>query len=136
MPNRAAKACGKTGCRALVRGAGSRCAEHAREREQARGSATARGYGFDWRTLRASHLAAHPTCSHPECGKAATDVDHVNPHRGDDRLRLDAGNLQSLCHSHHSSKTATQDGGFGRRRIEVEIERDGSYTAVEWEPSV
>jgi 5-methylcytosine-specific restriction protein A len=48
------------------------------------------------------------------CGARATDVDHIIAHRGDDRLRLDPANLQSFCHAHHSSKTATEDGGFGR----------------------
>lgn len=135
MPNRSARPCGKPGCSRLARGAGSRCADHAREREQARGTAKVRGYGADWRTLRAAHLRAHPSCSHPECDMLATDVDHLTPHRGDDALRLDPDNLQSLCHSHHSSKTATQDGGFGRARCEL-IEERGVYTYVEWEPSV
>jgi 5-methylcytosine-specific restriction protein A len=40
-------------------------------------------------------------------------VDHIVPkaHGGTD----DSGNLQTLCRSCHSSKTATEDGGgFGR----------------------
>ena len=45
----------------------------------------------------------------------ATDVDHIVPHRGDARLLYDENNLQSLCKSCHSRKTATEDGGFGNR---------------------
>src|SRR4051812_33623901 len=115
MPSRSAKPCGKPGCKALVRGA-TRCTEHTREREQARGSASQRGYDGAWRTLRAAHLSAHPMCSHPSCDLIATDVDHVTPHRGDNGLRLDPDNLQSLCHGHHSAKTVAQDGGLGRMR--------------------
>jgi 5-methylcytosine-specific restriction protein A len=51
-------------------------------------------------------------CQAPGCDQAATDVDHiVSKAKGG----TDAGtNLQSLCHSHHSMKTAREDGGFGR----------------------
>ena len=44
----------------------------------------------------------------------ATVVDHIKPHHGDQRLFWDVGNWQSLCKAHHDSKTATEDGGFGR----------------------
>lgn len=48
--------------------------------------------------------------------KAATDLDHINPHKGDMVLFWDKDNWQGLCHSHHSQKTATEDGGFGNPR--------------------
>lgn len=124
MPNRPAKACLTHGCRVLVRGSASRCPEHARAKESARGSSTSRGYDAEWRRLRGAHLSAHPMCSHPACDLIATDVDHVTPHRGDDRLRLDPDNLQSLCHGHHSSKTVAQDGGLGRARV---VDDGGGY---------
>jgi len=38
----------------------------------------------------------------------AVDVDHIIPHKGDDALRLDPANLQSLCKWHHRSKTARE----------------------------
>ena len=44
----------------------------------------------------------------------ATDVDHVIPHRGDERLMWDEKNWQGLCARHHGIKTAREDGGFGR----------------------
>ncbi len=44
---------------------------------------------------------------------AATDVDHIQPHRGDMTLFWDSSNWQPLCHRHHAQKTAREDGGFG-----------------------
>jgi len=63
----------------------------------------------EWQRLRADQLLQEPFCR--ECGRLgagrvrATDVDHIRPHRGDWALFADPGNLQSLCHSHHSAKT-------------------------------
>jgi 5-methylcytosine-specific restriction protein A len=72
---------------------------------------TERGYGYDWQQLRAQHIAEHPLCV--ECERegrvtAATQIDHVIPHKGDDSLRLDPRNLQSLCDNHHSAKTIAE----------------------------
>jgi 5-methylcytosine-specific restriction endonuclease McrA len=49
----------------------------------------------------------------PGCGVAATNVDHIVPRRrgGAD---LDPTNVQAMCASCHSAKTAIRDGGFGR----------------------
>lgn len=65
-----------------------------------------------WRNLRAVVLAQEPLCR--ECAKAqvlraATQVDHMD---GDDSNNA-MENLQPLCASCHSRKTAKQDGGFG-----------------------
>jgi 5-methylcytosine-specific restriction protein A len=114
MPFRAARPCTKPGCPQLVRGSSSRCPAHERERDAARGTSTARGYGADWRKLRDAFLVEHPRCEEPGCRKAATDVDHVQAHRGNEALRLDPNNLRAYCHSHHSSKTVREDGGLGR----------------------
>jgi 5-methylcytosine-specific restriction endonuclease McrA len=46
-------------------------------------------------------------------GVMATQVDHVKAHHGNEALRLDPANLQSLCQSCHSRKTATVDHGGG-----------------------
>ncbi len=71
-----------------------------------RPSAHQRGYGVAWRAIRVKHLASKPWCR--PCGREgrrtrATDVDHKTPKAegGTDH----STNLQSLCHSHHSSKT-------------------------------
>jgi 5-methylcytosine-specific restriction protein A len=113
MPMRSSRPCSRPGCRKYA-AKGSRCQEHERAQDAARGTSTERGYGADWRKLRAAWLLEHPLCV--KCGITATDVDHVIAHRGDEALRLDPNNLQSFCHAHHSEKTAAQDGGMGRMR--------------------
>lgn len=39
----------------------------------------------------------------------ATVVDHIVPHRGDQKLFWDRGNWQPLCEHHHNVKTMTED---------------------------
>lgn len=104
MPTRPIGPCAHPGCpnRATHRG---RCAAHARQREQQRGSASERGYGYGWRVARAEFLKRHPTCE--ACGARATQVHHVV------RLKMgghqDSGNLLALCATCHSRETATVD---------------------------
>ena len=65
-----------------------------------------------WRRLRAYVLAEHPLCRMCEAqGKLtpANEVDHINPiSKGGDAWDID--NLQSLCISCHSRKTAVDTG--------------------------
>lgn len=69
-----------------------------------------------WRITRRIYLAHHPNCW---CGTAATDVDHIVPRRI--LLAADIEHpdhprwLQSLCHRHHSMKTARVDQPLLRR---------------------
>lgn len=82
-----------------------------------RPSSTRRGYGAAWQRARLRYLANHPLCVHCEARgeiRAATVVDHVDPHRGDMGKFWDVGNWQALCKRCHDVKTATEDGGFGR----------------------
>jgi 5-methylcytosine-specific restriction protein A len=86
--------------------------------EKRRGSSASRGYGYKWQLARAAFLKMNPLCVDPSREhlgrvKAATDVDHIIPHRGDEKLFWDRKNWQGLCHECHSSKTAREDGGFG-----------------------
>lgn len=85
-----------------------------------RGSASARGYDAAWHALRARHIAEHPHCV--ACAAAGTArraeiVDHIQPVKVRPDLRLDAGNLRSLCRPCHTRRTADDPtgGGFGRR---------------------
>jgi len=113
MPSKPLRACSVPGCpeKATV---GSRCPRHAqqarREYDRGRPSAAARDYGLRWRRIRAAYLKAHPLCV--DCGAPATDVDHEIPRSrgGTDQW----SNLRGRCHSCHSRKTASQDGGWGR----------------------
>jgi 5-methylcytosine-specific restriction protein A len=82
--------------------------------DRERPSASARGYGARWRRARLAFLARHPLCATCQAeGRLvpATDVDHVVPHRGDQRLFWDESNWQGLCKPCHDAKTARE----GRR---------------------
>ena len=85
--------------------------EKQREYERSRGSAADRGYDAFWRRRRLVVLARDPVCKHSGCNQRSTQVDHVVPRRrgGTDDLE----NLQALCSTHHSMKTAELDGGWG-----------------------
>lgn len=97
MPFAPKHPCTFPGCRALISGKGSRCPEHDDSI-----------YGLRvWRNLRDSYIRDHPYCEAPGCRAPATDVDHKIARRDGG---LDTySNLQSLCHRHHSIKTATTD---------------------------
>lgn len=87
-------------------------------RVQQAGNSNERGYTYRWKKLRDRFIAQHPYCE--QCFKEgkivmATDIDHIVPHKGDRSLLYDERNLQALCHECHSRKTATEDGGFGRK---------------------
>lgn len=68
--------------------------------------------GAKWRNLRAYKLSIDPFCE--ICRKAgrivpATCVDHIIPIMKDESLALEYSNLQSLCHSCHSTKTVKEN---------------------------
>jgi 5-methylcytosine-specific restriction protein A len=127
MPNAAMRPCRAPGCAGLTRQKSGYCEAHERAARRAqdeeRGSAASRGYGARWRRLRTMVLARRPLCADPfelHAGQvvAATDVDHVLP-RADGGIDADE-NLQSLCHSCHSRKTAEQSLGWGMGIKELE----------------
>ena len=71
-----------------------------------------RGYNRRWQKARKSYLEAHPLCV--ECAKQgkyirATVVDHIVPHRGNQKLFWDQNNWQALCKECHDRKTLTED---------------------------
>lgn len=116
------KPCAHAGCGVLVKNGTNRCDKHKqqvqRQQDQKRGTAHQRGYTGRWRKSREGFLNKHPLCA--ECERnglitAATVVDHIVPHKGDDTLFWDRENWQPLCKTCHDRKTATEDGGFGRR---------------------
>ena len=109
MPWRAPRVCSFPGCTALVRAKRPRCPKHPYKQEK-RPSYRKRGYvAKDWDKIRAAQLAREPRCR--SCGAPARVVDHIVAKQkgGTDA----SGNLQSLCRSCHSSKTARYDRGFG-----------------------
>ena len=80
-------------------------------------SSTARGYGQDWRRVRAAVLAAEPLCRMCAAdGRVtpATDLDHIVAFQGlHDPKRLDPANLRPLCRPCHMARTARQASGAG-----------------------
>lgn len=122
MPYAAPRPCNHPGCGALTHA--RFCEAHAEARrkryEGERPSAARRGYGHKWRKAREQYLKQNPMCEELEadgtrCREPATDVDHKIPHRGDLKLFWDRKNWQALCHSHHSAKTARDDGRWKER---------------------
>ena len=112
MPVKPTRPCRHPGCRTLTREA--YCPQHKPKRTNDR-SEEAKSwrwmYATDaWRDdLRPQQLLEQPFCA--ECRRRglrvrATDVDHVVDHKGDWSLFTDRSNLQSLCDSCHSRKTA------------------------------
>jgi 5-methylcytosine-specific restriction protein A len=90
-------------------------AEVKRALDRQRPSAARRGYGSRWRQARAAFLLRHPLCASCRAHgrlEAATVVDHVVPHRGDQRLFWDEGNWAPACKSCHDAKTA-REGRWG-----------------------
>lgn len=116
MPYRPLKPCKCVGCANLT--SGTYCDKHMRlyQLEKARPSAHARGYNSRWRKASKMFLSRHPLCV--ECQKqgrltAATVVDHIIPHKGNQTLFWDENNWQPLCKRCHDVKTVKEDGGFG-----------------------
>lgn len=115
MPRAALKPCAYPGCPELVRS--GYCDAHKRTQPDYHKPEHQRLYGTPgWKQLRRAQLAREPWCR--DClaqgvYTVATDVDHIAAHRGDERLFYDANNLQSLCHSCHSRKTAKEVFGHG-----------------------
>ena len=105
--------CRHPGCGVLV--PGGYCAAHQPPKEDRR-SAEAQAWRWmygteDWKLLRGDQLLREPFCR--ECARRdvrryATDVDHIRDHKGDWAVFTDPANLESLCHSCHSRKTARE----------------------------
>ena len=116
MPNKPLKPCNYPGCNQLTNE--RYCEKHKHVYDKHRGSANNRGYTYKWQQYRLHFLQFNPLCA--ECERnnkvtAATVVDHIKPHKGDEVLFWDSKNHQSLCKQCHDVKTATKDGGFGNR---------------------
>ena len=68
----------------------NRCPACTKRWEQSRGSSTARGYGADWRAVRAAAIAAAPRCV--DCGHTGSPE---NPLTGDHRVPLARGGTRT-----------------------------------------
>lgn len=118
------KLCCAPGCDDLAPAGEAMCLEHLAERAQRTAARRAKAKRPDvaragaafyatarWQRQRLQHLKRFPLCR--DCGElgvvvAASEVDHITPHRGDAKLMWDRSNWQSLCRSCHSRKTARE----------------------------
>lgn len=121
MPTAALHPCAFSRCPALV-GLGVRyCPTHEKVArvadQQRRGTAAERGYGARWQRARLVFLGANPLClpcskKSPPQVTAATVVDHIKDHKGDQQLFWDTKNWQPSCQPCHDARTDAGD--FGR----------------------
>lgn len=84
-----------------------------------RRTAHQRGYGYEWQRARLEHLQACPLCVMCKARgvvTAATVVDHVVPHRGNQSLFWDRSNWQSLCEHCHNAHKQRQERKVSIRR--------------------
>ena len=125
MPRRTPRPCSAPGCPELVRD-GRFCEQHDRQEQRRydkqRGTSAQRGYGANWRKLRKMKLNQDPICEdpfglHKEHSELmqSNEVDHITPLK--DGGTNEMTNLQSLCKSCHSKKTAVEDGRWALERI-------------------
>lgn len=111
----ALRPCIEPGCPQLT--SGTRCERHRkakrRTEDKRRPSARERGYDAQWQRVRAGYLYLHPYCEDESgCLERATDVDHIDGLGPKGPNGYDHANLRALCHSHHSKRTARDQGGF------------------------
>lgn len=116
MAQKPLRPCRRPGCGELTREGW--CPLHKLERPPDRRTGTARVSWRRWYSLklwtddlRPAQLLREPFCR--ECARygvrtPASDVDHIQDHKGDWALFTDRENLQSLCHACHSRKTRTE----------------------------
>ena len=112
MPYISNMPCKHPGCAALILYGQMYCDVHKSLHTNDRAYASERGYVAKWQRERKKFLENNPFCV--KCYEEghitmATVVDHIKPHRGDQKLFLDRGNWQPLCEHHHNVKTMTEN---------------------------
>jgi len=113
MPWKLKHPCAWQGCPALVEPGEQYCKKHKRIADKLYSEKREnRQYWsrWEWRKIRQEHLKKYPFCA--ICGSKAREVDHIIPvaQGGTDN----DDNLQSLCKSCHSKKTA-REGRWGKK---------------------
>lgn len=106
MPIKPKRPCRHVGCPNLSYDV--YCDQH--RKQYARDNATKRGYGSKWRAARGRFLRKNPLCTICQSNfklTPATVVDHILPHRGDQKLFWDENNWQPLCKTCHDEKTGS-----------------------------
>lgn len=118
MPWLSKKQCCNSGCQNIAVKGKRRCGECETARNAQQAAADGRAfYNYRWQRASKFFLKLNPVCVRCDADgvlTAASVTDHVVPHKGDKKLFWNKGNWQALCVTCHNSKTATEDGGFGR----------------------
>lgn len=112
MPRKPPTPCKHCGCHRLVPDGQRYCEVHKAQHNNDRDNASKRGYNSRWQKARKAFLHANPLCKYcKDNGKyvEATVVDHIIPHRGDQKLFWDRNNWQPLCKKCHDEKTWRED---------------------------
>jgi 5-methylcytosine-specific restriction protein A len=114
MPTKPRHLCVYPLCPNLVEAGRAYCDKHnqLKSSNKDKRSSTAMGYDARWQKARSAYLRENPLCV--ECLKegvikAATIVDHTEPHKGDMEKFWDQSKWQSLCKRHHDKKTAKEN---------------------------
>lgn len=116
MPQSPLKPCNYQRCAALTKG--TYCDKHMTARHtnynRFQRSADEKKFysGVVWKRIRALVLRDDPWCQTPGCNELASEVDHIIPLKAGGTNERD--NLQSLCSTCHSRKTAREHGGIDR----------------------
>jgi len=119
MPSAPARPCSHAGCSQR-----QPCPTHKRKAYDIhRGSSSERGYNYRWQQYRnwfirqaqcpvegcrRNHVLCEGECRRQGRAVPAFAVDHITPHRGDERLFWDHANHRSLCESEHNAKAQTE----------------------------
>lgn len=118
LPQHALRPCRHPRCPSTTRDPSGYCDAHrqespARRAPDTRAPASRRGYGAEWRRIRAEVLTAHGI---PRDQWSRYHVDHrpaYNPDVEPDHRKYQ---LVPMLAADHNRKTAQEDGGFGHRR--------------------
>ncbi|WP_435988546.1 HNH endonuclease signature motif containing protein [Sulfitobacter sp. SH24] len=118
------KVCTAAGCNDLAIEGQANCEDHAARAAAGTAARRARAQQSDhaqahrqlyklkgWIAGRLRYLRLNPLCV--DCAELgavepATEVDHIEPHKGDRARFFDRSNWQALCKSCHSRKTARE----------------------------
>lgn len=112
MPTAPLRTCSKPHCPGRVQdGVCSVCGPRKRASEGNRPNFRDRGYSWEWTKASLNFRKQNPLCAkclERDIVTAATCVDHIRPHKGNQDLFWDQSNWQSLCDSCHGAKSAKE----------------------------
>lgn len=101
--SRGVTVCSVAGCPDLAPSGTSRCAEHERQADLARGTRHQRGYDNRWARHSKRYLRAHPSCV--LCGAPSEHTDHIDGLGPLGPRGYDDTNLRALCQPCHNRIT-------------------------------